>query len=68
MINQVKLNKYKKQLNFYEGGFMPNPNNDNKANQKNPNKGTAGTNKPYDKGQGNTGKQLNPNNKGVKKK
>jgi hypothetical protein len=46
--------------------FMANSNKDNKANQKNPNKGTPGTNKPYDKGQGNRGKQLNPNNKGKK--
>jgi len=37
---------------------------DNSANQQNPNKGTPGTNKQYDKGQGNRGKQLNPNQKG----
>ncbi len=37
------------------------PNNDNKANQNNPNKGNPGTNKQFDKGQGNRGKQLNPN-------
>ena len=36
---------------------------DNSANQKNANKGTKGTNKQYDKGQGNKGKQLNPNKK-----
>jgi hypothetical protein len=47
---------------------MANQNNDNKANQKNSNKGTPGTNKPYDKGQGNKGKQLNPNNKDNKQK
>lgn len=29
----------------------------------NPNKGTNGTNKTYDKNQGNKGKQLNPNQK-----
>lgn len=39
-------------------------NNNNKANQKNANKGTSGTNKQYDKGQGNRGKQQNPNRKG----
>ena len=33
------------------------------ADIKNPNKGTAGTNKTYDKSQGNTGKQKNPNQK-----
>jgi hypothetical protein len=38
---------------------------DNSANIKNPNKGTKGTNKQYDKNQGNRGKQLN---KGGKKK
>lgn len=31
------------------------------ADIKNPNKGTPGTNKMYDKNQGNRGKQLNPN-------
>ena len=31
------------------------------ADIKNPNKGTPGTNKPYDKNQGNKGKQLDPN-------
>jgi len=36
---------------------------DNESNQKNPNKGEKGTNKEYDKGQGNKGKQLNPNKK-----
>jgi hypothetical protein len=46
---------------------MFNPNNNNKANQKNPNKGIPGTNKPYDKGQGNRGRQLNPNKGGKKK-
>lgn len=34
-----------------------------KADIKNPNKGTGGTNKTYDKNQGNRGKQLNPNQK-----
>lgn len=34
---------------------------DNQANQVNPNKGTDGTNIQYDKGHGNKGKQLNPN-------
>ena len=36
---------------------------DNNSNMQNKNKGTAGTNKQYDKNQGNRGKQLNPNNK-----
>lgn len=35
---------------------------DNTANQQNSNKGTSGTNKQYDKVQGNKGKQKNPNN------
>jgi len=33
------------------------------ADIKNPNTGTSGTNKTYDKSQGNRGKQLNPNQK-----
>lgn len=33
------------------------------ADIKNANKGTSGTNKTYDKAQGNRGKQLNLNNK-----
>lgn len=33
---------------------------ENHANQQNPNRGTSGTNKFYDKAQGNRGKQLNP--------
>ena len=32
-----------------------------KADIKNPNKGTKGTNKTYDKAQGNRGKLMNPN-------
>ena len=36
---------------------------DNSANQQNPNKGTYGTNKQYSQGQGNRGKQMNPNRK-----
>ena len=36
-------------------------NNDHKANQSNANKGTSGTNKAYDKVQGNRGTQMNPN-------
>lgn len=36
---------------------------DNSANMQNANKGTAGTNKQYDKNQGNRGKELNPNRK-----
>ena len=36
---------------------------DNQSNQKNVNKGEKGTNKQYDKSQGNKGKQLNPNQK-----
>lgn len=40
--------------------------NDHKANTQNPNKGTRGTNKTYDKNQGNRGKQMNPNQKGKK--
>ena len=34
-----------------------------KGDVKNPNKGTKGTNKTYDKSQGNRGKLLNPNQK-----
>ena len=33
---------------------------DNQSNMQNPNKGTAGTNRQYDKNQGNRGEQLNP--------
>ncbi|MCV3728178.1 hypothetical protein OF376_00030 [Ureaplasma miroungigenitalium] len=33
------------------------------ADISNPNKGTCGTNKTYDRNQGNRGSQLNPNNK-----
>ena len=40
-----------------------NNNNDHKSNVKNPNKGTSGTNKDYDKAQGNRGKQKDPNRK-----
>ncbi|MCD4792406.1 MAG: hypothetical protein K8R54_04170 [Bacteroidales bacterium] len=36
------------------------------ADIENPNKGEKGTNKTYDKNQGNKGKQLNPNQKGKK--
>lgn len=36
------------------------------ADIKNPNKGSSGTNKTFDKNQGNRGKQLNPNKKGKK--
>ena len=36
----------------------------NSSNQQNANKGTSGTNTQYDKAQGNTGKQLNPNQGG----
>ncbi|HRN41955.1 MAG TPA: hypothetical protein PK649_07775 [Vicingus sp.] len=36
----------------------------NAANMQNVNKGSKGTNKQYDKNQGNRGKQLNPNQKG----
>ena len=36
---------------------------DNSANQQNANKGTNGTNKQYDKAQGNKGTQKNPNKK-----
>lgn len=35
----------------------------NRADIQNPNKGTDGTNTRYDKGQGNRGKQKNPNQK-----
>lgn len=38
------------------------------ADIKNPNKGNTGTNKTWDKSQGNRGKQLNPNRAGVTKK
>jgi len=40
-----------------QGDIMPNHN----ADIKNKNRGTNGTNKTYDKNQGNRGKQLNPN-------
>ena len=36
---------------------------ENQSNMQNPNKGTKGTNIHYDQNQGNTGKQLNPNQK-----
>ncbi|MBO6515112.1 MAG: hypothetical protein JJ975_00995 [Bacteroidia bacterium] len=35
----------------------------NRSNQSNPNKGSRGTNKQYDKNQGNRGGQMNPNRK-----
>ena len=38
----------------------------NSANQQNANKGTSGTNRAYDKAQGNRGKQLNPNQQSTK--
>lgn len=41
---------------------MKNQNNQ-KSDSKNANRGTSGTNKTYDKSQGNRGKQLNPNQK-----
>ena len=34
---------------------------DNSSNQQNANKGTKGTNVQYDKAQGNSGQQMNPN-------
>lgn len=40
----------------------------NSADMQNPNKGTNGTNKQYDKNQGNRGKQLNPNQKSKNEK
>lgn len=36
---------------------------DNSSNQQNANKGTSGTNKQFDKAQGNRGKQLSSNRK-----
>jgi len=39
----------------------------NATNIQNANKGTKGTNKEYDKNQGNRGKQLNPNKNSKKK-
>ena len=39
-----------------------NKSNNNSSNQQNANKGTTGTNKAYDKNQGNRGWQLNPQN------
>lgn len=36
--------------------------NNNSANQQNANKGSNGTNKAYDKAQGNRGWQMNPQN------
>ena len=41
-------------------------NKNHSADIKNPNKGSKGTNKSYDKNQGNRGKQLNPNQKDKK--
>lgn len=38
------------------------------ADIKNANRGTKGTNKTYDKNQGNRGKQLNPNRQGTRAK
>jgi hypothetical protein len=35
----------------------------NQSNQQNPNKGSTGTNRQYDQGQGNRGRQMNPNQK-----
>lgn len=35
----------------------------NASNMQNANKGSKGTNKQYDKNQGNKGKQMNPNQK-----
>jgi len=40
---------------------------DNQTNQRNRNKGTSGTNRQFDQGQGNRGKQKNPNYKGGKR-
>ncbi len=37
------------------------------ADIQNPNKRTDGTNKTYDKNQGDRGKQMNPNQRGKKK-
>lgn len=39
---------------------MSNKEPNHEADMVNPNKGTKGTNKTYDKNQGNRGKQLNP--------
>jgi len=38
------------------------------ADVKNPNQGSGGTNKTYDKNQGNRGKQMNPNQNTSKNK
>lgn len=38
-------------------------NSNHQADIKNANKGSKGTNKTYDKAQGNKGQQQNPNNK-----
>ena len=46
---------------------MAKNNSNHNADIKNANKGTDGTNKTYDKAQGNRGKQMNPNQKGGKK-
>ena len=43
-------------------------NKNHEADIKNPNKGSKGTNKTYDKNQGNRGKQLNPNQNSKKRK
>lgn len=50
----------------YGGGIMSisiSP-KDNAVNIQNANKGTNGTNKQYSQNQGNSGKQLSPNQKG----
>ena len=44
------------------------PPKNNSANQQNANKGTNGTNKAYDKNQGNRGWQMNPQNPANKSK
>lgn len=40
--------------------------NNNSSNQQNANKGSNGTNKAYDKAQGNRGWQMNPQNRANK--
>lgn len=42
--------------------FAMSKHNNNSSNQQNANKGSNGTNKAYDKAQGNRGWQMNPQN------
>lgn len=58
------LNKNDSDLKIKKNIIMKNNKSSNhQADIKNANKGGKGTNKTYDKNQGNKGKQLNPNQK-----